>query len=156
MTIPDKVDDDRQPQQTTSVDRLTSRSIRSFVVRNGRTTPAQTDALNRLLPEFGLPYQAEALDLAAAFEREAPVWLEIGFGNGDVLVNMGKNHPEVNILGAEVHESGIGHALIGSMTPWRFWRTCWHLPAWIKFCYFFLIRGIKKDTTRDESSRKIF
>jgi len=113
MTIPDKVNDDRRTQQTTSGDRLTSRSIRSFVVRNGRTTPAQTDALNRLLPEFGLPYQAESMDLAAAFGREAPVWLEIGFGNGDVLVNMGKNHPEVNILGAEVHESGIGHALIG-------------------------------------------
>jgi len=26
---------------------------------------------------------------------------------------MGKHHPETNILGAEVHESGIGHALIG-------------------------------------------
>jgi tRNA (guanine-N7-)-methyltransferase len=39
--------------------------------------------------------------------------MEIGFGNGDVLVNMASNNPDTNIIGAEVHESGIGHALIG-------------------------------------------
>lgn len=114
MTIPDQVDHDRQPEaDTTSTERLTSRSIRSFVVRNGRTTAAQTDALKRLLPKFGLPYSDSATNLAKAFGRDAPVWLEIGFGNGDVLVSMGSNNPDINVLGAEVHESGIGHALIG-------------------------------------------
>ncbi|NND92455.1 MAG: tRNA (guanosine(46)-N7)-methyltransferase TrmB [Granulosicoccus sp.] len=93
--------------------RLTSRSIRSFVVRNGRTTAAQTDALERLLPQFGLPYSQTVIDLSAAFNRQAPTWLEIGFGNGDVLLELAERHPEVNVLGAEVHASGIGHALIG-------------------------------------------
>ena len=83
------------------------------MVRNGRTTAAQTDALERLLPRFGLPYSDDPIDLAATFGRQAPAWLEIGFGNGDVLLNMGSTHPDVNIIGAEVHESGIGHALIG-------------------------------------------
>ncbi len=83
------------------------------MVRNGRTTAAQTDALERLLPRFGLPYSDDPIDLASAFGRQAPTWLEIGFGNGDVLLNMGSTHPDVNIIGAEVHESGIGHALIG-------------------------------------------
>ena len=83
------------------------------MVRNGRTTAAQTDALERLLPRFGLPYSDDTIDLATAFGRQAPTWLEIGFGNGDVLLNMGSTHPDVNIIGAEVHESGIGHALIG-------------------------------------------
>lgn len=93
--------------------RLTSRSIRSFVVRNGRTTPAQSDALARLLPDYAIPYTDNPVELATIFGRAAPTWLEIGFGNGDVLLNMAGRHPEVNILGAEVHESGIGHALIG-------------------------------------------
>ena len=83
------------------------------MVRNGRTTAAQTDALERLLPRFGLPYSDDTIDLATEFGRQAPTWLEIGFGNGDVLLNMGSTHPDVNIIGAEVHESGIGHALIG-------------------------------------------
>lgn len=114
MTIPDKVNTDRQPATDTNAEeRLTRRSIRSFVVRNGRTTAAQTDALQRLLPKFGIPYTDSQLDISEAFGRKAPVWLEIGFGNGDVLINMGSNNPDANILGAEVHESGIGHALIG-------------------------------------------
>ena len=114
MVIPDKVDNDRQPPQDTSPEgRLTRRSIRSFVVRNGRTTAAQTDALQRLLPEYGIPYTDEIVDLNQTFGRTAPVWLEIGFGNGDVLINMASEHPDTNIIGAEVHESGIGHALGG-------------------------------------------
>jgi tRNA (guanine-N7-)-methyltransferase len=93
--------------------RLTNRAVRSFVVRNGRTTVAQADALQRLLPDFSIPYQDHGVDLAVHFGRSAPVWLEIGFGNGDVLLNLAVEHPEVNVLGAEVHQSGIGHALIG-------------------------------------------
>ncbi|ASJ71111.1 tRNA (guanosine(46)-N7)-methyltransferase TrmB [Granulosicoccus antarcticus] len=100
-------------KETTPAGRLTRRSIRSFVVRNGRTTAAQTDALERLLPKFGLPYSDDPIDLVAAFGREAPTWLEIGFGNGDSLLHMANSHAEVNVIGAEVHESGIGHALIG-------------------------------------------
>lgn len=114
MVIPDKADKGRQPpQDTTPEGRLTRRSIRSFVVRNGRTTAAQTDALQRLLPEYGIPYTDEIVDLSQTFGRTAPVWLEIGFGNGDVLLNMASENPDINIIGAEVHESGIGHALCG-------------------------------------------
>lgn len=83
------------------------------MVRNGRITAAQTDALERLLPTYGLPYSDTPIDLADAFDRQAPAWLEIGFGNGDSLLNMAGNHPDVNVMGAEVHQSGIGHALIG-------------------------------------------
>lgn len=114
MSIPDQVDTDRQPAtETASEDRLTRRSVRSFVVRNGRTTAAQTDALQRLLPAFGLKYSDTAINLSEAFNRDGPVWMEIGFGNGDVLLSMALNNPDTNIIGAEVHESGIGHALNG-------------------------------------------
>lgn len=114
MHIPDEVDTDSQQSSTLPLmERLTRRSIRSFVIRNGRTTAAQSDALKRLGPRYGIPYTEQAVDLNALFERSAPTWLEIGFGNGDVLLNMASNHPDVNVVGVEVHESGIGHALIG-------------------------------------------
>lgn len=83
------------------------------MVRNGRITAAQADALERLLPVFGIPYSDTAIHAADAFGREAPVWLEIGFGNGDVLLNMAGTQADVNVIGAEVHQSGIGHALMG-------------------------------------------
>lgn len=83
------------------------------MVRNGRITAAQADALERLLPRYGLPYSDVTIDPADAFGRQAPTWMEIGFGNGDVLLNMASTHPDTNIIGAEVHQSGIGHALIG-------------------------------------------
>lgn len=114
MVVRDNPDQQCQsPESSTEPNRLTTRSIRSFVVRNGRTTDAQQSAMERLLPEHGIAYTASHLDLNGTFNREAPVWMEIGFGNGDVLLSLAENNPGVNILGAEVHESGIGHALIG-------------------------------------------
>ncbi len=38
--------------------------------------------------------------------------MEIGFGNGDNLVEMAVNAPEKNFLGVEVHEPGVGHCLL--------------------------------------------
>ncbi len=114
MVIPDKVDDDRRPiPESAGAERLTRRSIRSFVVRNGRTTPAQTDAIERLMPGIGITYSDSPINLRDAFENANPVWMEIGFGNGDVLLTMASANKDINILGAEVHNAGIGHALIG-------------------------------------------
>ena len=97
----------------TSPDRLTRRSIRSFVVRNGRQTGAQTEALAKLMPRYGIAFQHKLLDLTNAFDRDAPCWLEIGFGNGDSLLHTASVHPELNFIGVEVHAPGIGHALNG-------------------------------------------
>jgi len=92
---------------------LTRRSIRSFVIRNGRTTAAQSDAIERLMPALGVDYRSAQLDLIDTFGREAPTWLEIGFGNGDALLDMAGSNPDTNLLGIEVHNAGVGHALLG-------------------------------------------
>ena len=97
----------------TSSERLTRRSIRSFVIRNGRLTAAQGDALERLLPRHGLPFAETPLEPELVFGRRAPLWLEIGFGNGDALLEMASARPDVDFLGCEVHAPGVGHALIG-------------------------------------------
>ena len=88
------------------------RSIRSFVRRTGRMTPSQERALKDLWPQFGIEYDDRLLDLDAIFGREAERVLEIGFGNGDTLVLAAADSPEVDFLGLEVHEPGVGHCLL--------------------------------------------
>lgn len=85
------------------------RRVRSFVRRPGRLTPAQARALDELLPSYQL--DPSLTDLRQAFERSAPLVVEIGFGNGAALVSMAANEPEFNFVGVEVHEPGVGRAL---------------------------------------------
>ena len=88
------------------------RTIRSFVRRAGRMTPSQQRAFETLWPVYGLEYAEEALDFAAIFKRSAPVVLEIGFGNGETLVEHAARAPDRDFLGIEVHEPGIGHCML--------------------------------------------
>jgi tRNA (guanine-N7-)-methyltransferase len=82
------------------------------VRRAGRITPSQQRALDELWPTFGVAFSESPLDLEALFGRAAPVVLEIGFGNGDTLVEHARTHPEQDFLGVEVHEPGVGHCLL--------------------------------------------
>ncbi len=87
------------------------RPIRSFVRREGRITEAQKRALEELLPRYGVPEDDAPLDPAALFGREAPLHVEIGFGNGEVLAAMAAAHPQNDYLGIEVHRPGVGALL---------------------------------------------
>jgi tRNA (guanine-N7-)-methyltransferase len=88
------------------------RGIRSYTLRQGRLTPAQQRAMDKLLPRFGLVCSGEPLDFAASFGRKTPLILEIGFGSGDSLAQMAQAHPENDYLGIEVHTPGVGHLLL--------------------------------------------
>ena len=88
------------------------RSIRSFVTRAGRITPAQQRALDELWPKYGVEYRDEPLVPAVLFGREAPCTLEIGFGNGENLAALARAHPERDYLGVEVHRPGVGRLLL--------------------------------------------
>ena len=87
------------------------RTIRSFVRRAGRTTTGQAKAFEQLGPRFLLPYQPQALDFQAAFGRDAPTILEIGFGMGEATAHIAGLMPEKNFLCCEVHEPGVGALL---------------------------------------------
>lgn len=87
------------------------RSIRSYVRRESRITPAQVRALGELWPRYGIPEGAASLDWPTVFGRAAPVILEIGFGNGEALTAAAAAHPENNYLGIEVHRPGVGSLL---------------------------------------------
>jgi tRNA (guanine-N7-)-methyltransferase len=88
------------------------REIKSFVRREGRTTPAQERALNELLPVYGIDYcPDQQLNFTQLFGNDNPVWLEIGFGMGQSLASMAERMPEINFLGIEVHRPGVGSLL---------------------------------------------
>ena len=87
------------------------RRIQSFVRREGRLTVGQQRALDTYWPVYGIEADGQAIDLTQRFGREAPVVLEIGFGNGDSLLHMAEMYPQWNFLGIEVHRPGVGHLL---------------------------------------------
>lgn len=105
---------------------LKSGSIRSYVLRPGRLTTGQKQALSRGLPIYGLDAEkpfvlSEAFDLAAiqgAANASTPPKLvvEIGFGNGASLVEMAKASPDTCFVGIEVHTPGVGAILQGIET----------------------------------------
>ena len=87
------------------------REIRSFVLRQGRFTPAQQRAFDQAWPRFGLEYTGTRRDLDAVFGRAAPKVLEIGFGNGEALRFAARQDPDRDYLGLEVHAPGVGRQL---------------------------------------------
>ena len=87
------------------------RSIRSYVLRQGRVSDAQRRAVDELLPRFGVPYRRAPLDLDRLFGRGAPKILEIGFGMGETTAAIAQAHPENDYLGIEVHTPGVGALL---------------------------------------------
>ncbi len=88
------------------------RSIRSFVKRSGRLTRGQQQALTRHWSSYGIEFDSAArLDLANLFPGYQCCKLEIGFGNGDSLLQMAAQDPSCAYLGIEVHEPGVGHCL---------------------------------------------
>ena len=90
------------------------RTIRSFVRRAGRMTASQQRALDELWPNFGVEFTPQLLDLDLIFARSAPIVLEIGFGNGDSLVQLASEDESSDFLGIEVHDPGIGHCMIAT------------------------------------------
>ena len=81
------------------------RPIRSYVLRQGRTTPAQKRALAELYPKYGIPFSSEKIASAR------PLVLEIGSGMGDTTAEIAAAHPEVDFVAVEVHGPGVGSLL---------------------------------------------
>ena len=79
--------------------------------RAGRITTGQARALDQLGDSFLLPYSQERLDYDAAFGRQAPTILEIGFGMGEATAHIAGLMPDTNFLCCEVHSPGVGALL---------------------------------------------
>ena len=84
------------------------RTIRSFVLRQGRLTKGQERAFELFWPVNGIDYAEQMLDMQTLFGNNNPVTLEIGFGNGLSLAEMARANSERNYIGIEVHGPGVG------------------------------------------------
>lgn len=87
------------------------RTIRSFVLRQGRLTSAQQNALDNHWQDYGIDYSAQVLSFNELFGNNNEVIVEIGFGNGESLLKQVKNQPQYNFIGIEVHGPGVGHLI---------------------------------------------
>jgi tRNA (guanine-N7-)-methyltransferase len=87
------------------------RSIRSYVLRQGRMSVAQRRAYEQLFGQYAIEFAQHQLDFAAVFGRDAPTVLEIGFGMGETTAAIAQAHPETNYLAIEVHSPGVGSLL---------------------------------------------
>lgn len=84
---------------------------RSYVRRQGRMIPAQRQALEELWQYYGVVGDG-MLNPGLLYGRQAPLYLEIGFGMGDALLELARTHPENDYLGVEVHLPGVGQLLL--------------------------------------------
>jgi len=85
--------------------------IRSFVLRQGRVSNAQSRYHEEMMAQIGVPYVAAPHDLATVFGRSAelaPKILEIGFGMGETSAAIAAANPGNDYLGIEVHTPGVG------------------------------------------------
>lgn len=87
------------------------RKIQSFVRRAGRLTPSQQKGLSELYRDYAIEPTTELIDFADIFNNNHEVVLEIGFGNGNTLLEMAEKNPQLNYVGIEVYEAGIGRLI---------------------------------------------
>ena len=111
MTGPDEHDEGGHDQSGHDATKPYLRRIRSFVLREGRMTSAQQRAFDEHWARYGLDYLGQTRDLTAAFGRQAPRVLEIGFGNGEALAWASENDRERDFIGVEVHSPGVGRVM---------------------------------------------
>lgn len=86
------------------------RTIKSFVIRQGRMTPSQKEALAHLAERYCIDFSKPEnwLAICQGFDE---IILEIGFGMGDALLEYARNNPNTLYLGVEVHTPGVGRVL---------------------------------------------
>lgn len=88
------------------------RHIKSFVLRQGKITAGQENAVKELLPIYGITYDANKKISSTDFGNDKPIIIEIGFGMGHATWQIAKNNPQYNYLCLEVHSPGVGSLLI--------------------------------------------
>lgn len=87
------------------------RTVRSYVLRQGRVTAAQERALADLMPVYGIDFRDDLLHPAQVFGRDAPLVLEIGSGMGETTAHIAAEQPGTDFIAVEVHGPGVGSLL---------------------------------------------
>ena len=83
-----------------------SAEIKSYVIRGGKLTKRQSEALNHHADNYLIPYQSSPQEYG--FDQEQPIVCDIGFGMGHALIEQARANPHINYLGIEVYPAGVG------------------------------------------------
>ncbi|MBO67122.1 MAG: tRNA (guanosine(46)-N7)-methyltransferase TrmB [Acidiferrobacteraceae bacterium] len=89
-----------------------TRPIRSYVRREGRMTTAQKRAFETLWPKYGINNPRRLNQLEHVFGNLHSLTVEIGFGNGDNLINLASKNPETSYIGIDVYRPGAGRLML--------------------------------------------
>src|SRR6185437_1601476 len=84
--------DSLSPEEDRGEPERAHRPVRSFVLRQGRISPAQQRACDELYPRYGIA-PTTPLAFGDIFGRDAPVVLEIGFGMGETTAAIAAAQP---------------------------------------------------------------
>lgn len=86
------------------------RLIKTYGRRSGRMREGEKEALEKVLPLVQIKAD-RVLNFEELFGRKAPVFLEIGFGNGAYLFDKAVSNPGSDFIGIEVYYTGVAKLL---------------------------------------------
>lgn len=88
------------------------RPIRSYILRQGRITKAQTNAIHESFQKYAVIFENKLIDFNGVFENKSrDLILEIGFGMGTSTAEIAKSNLNKNYVAIEVHSPGVGNLL---------------------------------------------
>jgi tRNA (guanine-N7-)-methyltransferase len=86
--------------------------IRSYILRQGRITAAQTKAIQENLKKHAIVFENQLVNFNDVFKNSSrELILEIGFGMGASTAEIAKANPNKNYLAIEVHSPGVGNLI---------------------------------------------
>ncbi|QJC28244.1 tRNA (guanosine(46)-N7)-methyltransferase TrmB [Enterobacteriaceae endosymbiont of Plateumaris braccata] len=86
-------------------------NIKSFICRYRKLSQLQKKILEKYSCIFNIKFQTIPINFHLIFHNNLPVIIDIGFGTGELLINIAMNNPQYNFIGIEVYIPGIIHCL---------------------------------------------
>ncbi|MEY4649652.1 MAG: tRNA ((7)-)-methyltransferase [Pseudomonadota bacterium] len=91
---------------------IKKRPIRSYILRQGRITAAQTKAIQDNFQKHAVNFENKIINFGDIFKnKNSDLILEIGFGMGTSTAEIAKSNLNKNYVAIEVHSPGVGNLL---------------------------------------------
>jgi len=91
---------------------LKKRPIRTYILRQGRMTAAQTKAIQDNFQKHAVIFENKIINFGDIFKnKNSDLILEIGFGMGASTAEIAKSNLNKNYIAIEVHSPGVGNLL---------------------------------------------
>jgi len=90
-------------------EQFSQQEMRTHGRKNGFVTTGQEARMLKWLPLIGLT-KGKTLS-EEKLPANAPIVMEIGFGNGDFLVHLAQSHPDWLLVGVEIYLPGVAKAV---------------------------------------------